>query len=270
MNPIQQISENSFETSNNGKYILSINVHIGGLSFIITSDNTIVKAQAYEWQKQNWEYSLKQIKTLISQEDYLLLNYSKTLLFFNDKRSTLLPSDFFQENQVQAVLEMYLGENDFIGKSQKLVNTDAHLLYAIPKSMVKYLQTTFKNLQLYHQTAIAIEIALKNATDKAEISLRIDNSYFEVIGIINKKLVAHNYFDFSTVDEFMFLLLSFVKHNKFDIEHLNLNLSGQLLMSSPIGLQLQRFFPSIVNQSINKGEEAAFVELLKHSDFANN
>ena len=272
MNPIQQIAEAEFHIQNTEKYILSISLKADGLSFVILNGQKIVKGEIYEWQAKTWKSATDNFRLIFNKHSFFNSTFSKIIILIKSQECTLVPNKYFDKSKNQVLLETYLGKKNFIAKSQALKLEEVNMIYGISPDLDKLITLQFPKANIFHQSAILIDSALKSATHKETISLSISTQSFEIIGIKDNKLMGHNHFNFQSIDEFMFLLLSFIKQNNFNIEALELKLSGKILMTSKIGENLERFFPNI-NQIDNGNltqKEIAFVELKSHTLLANN
>jgi hypothetical protein len=272
LNPIQQINITEFDLQKTEKYVLSIDLKIDGLSFIVLNEDRIVKGEIYEWPMKNWSFATSNFKSIFANNTFLKSVFLKTIISIKSKDCTLIPNKFYDASKNKLVLETYLGEKNLITNSQALKQENAHLIYSISSSLNLLLKTSFPKAEVFHKSALFIDNELKSAGNSDSISLSISTQYFEIIGIKTKKLIAHNHFQFQSIDEFMFLLLSFIKQNGFKTENLDLKLSGKILMSSKIGQNLEQFFPNIHqadNSNISE-KEIAFAEIKSYTLLANN
>lgn len=269
MNPVQKI-ENTQINSDNKQNILSINVRIDGLSFIVLNNNIITFAEAYEWQAKDWSFAAIKIDEIIKEQGILIKSYKRTYCFFQNTDTCLIPKAFHIISENKKALETYLGKSGLDVFSKEITNIGIYLVFGVDAAISKLLKSKFPQAEFLHNSSFNIDIALSNTIEKQFVKIEINKQGFEVIAILNKKLVAHNYFQFQTVDEFMFLLLSFVKQNNFDTEKLTLKVAGKLLMNSKIGTKLAKYFKNIELEKIAATKEAAFEILKKYTLLANN
>jgi len=269
LNPVQKI-ENTQINSDNKQNILSINVRIDGLSFIVLNNNIVTFAEAYEWQAKDWSLAATKIDEIIKEQAILSSSYKRTLCFFHNTDTCLIPKAFHIERENKKALETYLGKNGLEVFSKELTKAAICLVFGVDTGISKLIKSKFPQSEFLHNSSFSIDKALSKSIENQIVKIEINKQGFEVIGILDKKLVAHNYFQFQTVDEFMFLLLSFVKQNNFDTEKLTLKVAGKLLMNSKIGVKLDKYFKKIEIEKIVETKESAFETLKKYTLLANN
>lgn len=269
MNPVQKI-ENTQLNTDNKENILSINVRIDGFSFIILNNNTITTAEAYEWQNKDWAFASTKMEEILKTKPVFNDSFKRVLCFIQNSDTSLIPNEYIIDPEKRRALELYLGKSDFDVLSVGLKEIPANLIFGIDSKVRSLIKSKFSNIDIFHKSAFFIDSSLANSVENQVINLKILRQEFEVIGIMDKKLISHNFFKFQTVDEFMFLLLSFIQKNNFDTEKLNLKISGKLLRDSKIGLKLDKYFRNIEIEKVSDDKEAAFQTLKKYTIVANN
>ncbi len=268
MNPIQKIETTQFKAADK-ENILSINVSIDGLSFIILNNKTIVKAEAYEWQHKDWNYTYTKVSEVIKHEIFSN-TFNKVFCFLQNSSTCLIPDEYFIQGAIKKALETYLGKNIDEAYYTKLKNADINLVYGIDTNLIKLISSILSEPKFIHSSSIYIDLALQNINTGQQIYLNIGTQEFEIIGIKDGKLISHNYFQFNTIDEFLFLLLSFVKQNSFNTETLYLNIKGKILKSSKLSQTISKYFNNINLDKTADNKHAIFETLKNHTLFADN
>ena len=274
MNPVQQINKSAYDSQNVKNNVLSINLRVDGLSFVILEASNIVKAEYYEWQNRDWGNAIQKFTEIIQKHSELKKAFKKVYIFISSQQSTLIPNSFYSENKNTTVLETLLGinKNTFRPYSQQLKNADITLIYPLDLEIEKLINTYFPKAIINHESASFIDEAIKTASVKEKLYLNIGHQSFELIATKYSKLIAHNYFDYTTVDEFMFFLLSFVKQNNIPLKNLQLCISGSINMDSKIGKNLEKYFPVINKMSVSPAidKEQIFAKLKNYTLVANS
>ena len=272
MNPIHKVSNSSYDSQNVKSKILSINLRIDGLSFVIMESDLIYHAECYEWQSKGWEYANEQFSLIFANNSVFKSEYKIVIIILKSKESTLIPSKFFDQSKAEIILNTLFGIKNFSTQSKKLNNADAYLTSAINTKLNKLITTFFPKARLFNYSSIFIDEAIKLSTNNEILLLNIGQQSFEIVSTRFGKIISHNYFDFITVDEFMFFLLSFVKQNKIDLEKTKLLLSGKIALESSIGKSLKKYFHNIEQMQSNSvnDKEAAFAELKTYTLIANS
>jgi len=272
LNPIHKIINSSYDSQNVKSKILSINLRIDGLSFIILESEIIFKAECYEWQSKGWEYATEQFSLIFENNKVFQSEFKKSIIILKTKESTLLPSKFFDKNKEEIILKTLLGIDKFDTYSHNLKNAEAVLVSAVHTRLKSLIKERFPKAEIFNYSSIFIDEAIKLSIKKETLLLDIGQQSFEIVSTKFGRIVSHNYFDFITVDEFMFFLLSFVKQNKIDLEKTQLLISGKIALESSIGKSLKKYFHNIEQmQSDSKNDkEEAFAELKNYTLIANS
>ena len=272
MNPIHKISNSNYDSQNVKSKILSINLRVDGLSFVIMESDSIMIAECYEWQSKDWEYATQQYKEVFFNNSIFKKEFKRVIIILNTVENTLIPIKFHDKSKETIVLKTLLGIDNFGTFSFKLKNEDAILLTAINNSLNELIHNVFPEFDLISYSSFFIDEAINYSEKKDTVMLNIAQQSFEIINTKSKKIIAHNYFDFTTADEFMFFVLSVIKQNNIDIENIQLLLSGKISMDSKIGKSLEKYFPTIKQlQKVSANDkEAAFKELKKYTLIANS
>lgn len=269
MNPIYKI-ENTQLVAGNKENILSINVRIDGFSFIVSNGGNIIKGEAYEWQAKDWSLTNTKIAEIINSVAVFNNSFSQVICVLHSSDNCLIPNEFYSKRDEKLALETYLGKNNLEVFSYKLKAIPAYLLFGMDKALFNLISKKFSNILALSSSAFNIDIALKEVDKNPTIKLEIVKQEFEVIALSESKLIAHNFFQFQTANEFMFLLLSFVQQNGFNPETVLLKVKGKLLKDSKIGLKLDKYFKNIELEKTIENKEAAFTTLLNYTQLANN
>jgi len=232
----------------------------------------IFNAECYEWQNKDWEYATQQYKEVFSNNSIFKNEYKRVIVILNTRENTIIPIKYYDKSKETIVLKTLFGIDNFVTFSSKLKNEDAILSTAINNALNELLHNVFPKFDLFSYSSFFIDEAINSSEKKGTVMLNIAQQSFEIINTKSKKIIAHNYFDFTTADEFMFFILSFIKQNNVDIESIQLLLSGKISMDSKIGKSLDKYFPTIKQLqkvSVNN-KEAAFEGLKKYTLIANS
>lgn len=271
INPKYKILNKELTSVNASQYRMSINVKIDGLSLLIIDDENIINAFNYQWQTNSWDQALENISEIINNSNFIQYNFKASYIFIDSQESMMIPKDFYSITKQQTLLETYIGNKDFTAYSQKLNNTDSYLVFGVYNKLSNYLRKQLPRAKFYHNTAMNIENTLANNKFSSILSMNINSHSFEIIASKNSDLLAYNTFNYKTLDEFMFFVLSFVKQNNFDTNTVKLILNEPLLMTSSIALQLKKYFSKFVEYKSNRiKNEVVFDTLIKNTISANN
>ena len=266
MNAIQKISFAEVEKSAIEKYFLSINLRIDGLSFVIQDqEKKNIHLEAFEWLNvTDWEKSITNTQSLIQNHDLLKLDFVKPMIFVQSVNTMLIPDSIFQEKRNALLYKQYFGIENHKLYSSSIKGMK--LLFGVDKRMAEIVDKKWKSCRWNHLSHTFIENSITESETGQDVFLKIENAYFEVVAIKNHKVEAHNYFEFSSSEEFLFNLLSFIKQTNFDINILKLIVLGRILESSPLFILLEKYLPNVVFKQSNLEDESMFHDLITASN----
>ncbi len=266
MNAIQKIAIDEVEKSAIEKYFLSINLRIDGLSFLIRNQKGInIHMEAFEWLNvTDWEKSIKYVAQLMNEHDLLKLDFVNPLIFVQSTDCMLIPSDLYQESKNKMLYKQYFGieNHKLYSSSLKTIK----LLYGVDNRLAKSIDAKWKGCRWNHLSHSFLENSMNESGAGQEVYLKFDNAYFEVVALKNREIEAHNYFGFSSSEEFLFNLLSFIKQIGFDVNALKIIASGKILKASPLHILLEKYIPNVELNQLSKEKEAVFHDLSQASN----
>jgi hypothetical protein len=267
LNAIQKISITEVDTSALEKYTMSINLRIDGLSFIIQNlDKKTIHMESFEWLNAiNWDKSLQNLTVLFKEHDLLKLSFQKHYIFIQSTDSLLIPASMFKPSKAINLYNQYLGlsNHKVFTKDNDHSGSKIILAFGIDQRVEKLISAHYKNIEWLHFSQTLITHSIKNATNEQELTLQFENNYFEVVALKNHKLEAHNYFTFSSSEEFMFNLLSFIKQIGLDIKILHIKLQGKITKASSLQVLIEKYVTNVSLEQGNISKEAAFNDLIR-------
>ncbi len=226
----------------------------------------------FEWLNvSDWNKTIANISSLITNHDLLKRNFPKVQVFIQSPHTFIIPTELFSEKHIGSLYEQYLGINQHSVQfvSLSIEHTKPVLVYGIDKKVAQILNTKW-NVQWSHISKYFIENSLKSNTRTEQVYLNFRTNYFEVTAINNGKLEAHNYFEFSSSEEFIFNLLSFIRQIGFDIESLNLSVSGKVLKTSALYKLMEKYIPNVnFDQKDDQKGDVLFDELIFAANYEN-
>ena len=273
MNPVQKISNYEIAESAIETYILSINLRIDGLSFLIRNrQQEDLHMEQFEWLNvKDWNQSKKNLSDLLSSHALLKHNFAYVQIFIQSTESFLIPDSLFSESKIKSLYNTYYGiSNHFIFSTKmKKPTPNAHMVFGLDKEIVQVINNKWKQVSWYHYSAFYLNVCHERSRQTQEVFVKLQQNYFEVVALMDQKLNAHNYFEFSNAEEFIFNLLSFIRQIDFDTEKLQLHLEGKITLSSVLHQLVKKYIPNLQFEAISTEKTAdAFHELIQTVDYA--
>ena len=255
---IHKVINREVNKVNAPQYRMSINLRIDGLSLLIIQSENVINAFDYSWQASDWNVCANNLREVFSIQAFRSYDFKSIDVFIESEHSTIIPNELFQKELKQDLLNTYIGNSEYTAHLYKLDNENATIIFGVHKGLEEIISKLLKSPVFYSSSAMFIDEALMNNKGAKSISLLINSNRFEIIANSENGLLGHNNFQYHTIDEFMFLLLSFVKQQGFDVNKVKLALYNDLVIGSEIDNQLK-------NQ-----KEEAFSTLIKYTIIANS
>lgn len=274
MNATHKISISEVSSAQIEKYILSINIRIDGLSFLIQNDNNEnIHMEYFEWLNvTDWSKTRKNLTYLIENHEFLKHQYTKVNVFIQSMDSYIIPNDLYSKENETNIYKRYLGFDSHIIFSHILSNTstNARLVYGLNNEVHDLLGQKWKTINWLHFSHIFVDECLNESEKEQELFVKIHSNYFEVVGSKNQALESHNYFEFSGAEEFIFNLLSYIRQSNFEMEKLILHLSGKIQSSSKLHQLVTKYIPKVSFEALDSGEaQDLFQELIQAANYEN-
>jgi len=271
LNATQKISIVEVEQSTPEKYILSINLRIDGLSFLIQNHkHEIVHMEYFEWLNViDWGKTIVNTTSLIKNHDLLSLTFPKVKVFIQSPDNFLLPHNLYNEKGVVEIYNQYLGISTHEVFNSKY-NDSSFLIFGVHQDLVQTLNTKW-NCSWDHCSKFYLSQSFSSASNGQELFLKFHQNYFEIIAFNSKVLEAHNYFNYSSADEFIFNLLSFTKQIGMDVSSLKIHLSGKIIKTSNLFELVNKYYPNVLfEEDENQTEYASFTPLINAANYENS
>jgi hypothetical protein len=214
------IQASTFNINNSEQYHLSVQIGLQNLIYSIINKDT-----------KNVEYfnnlTSKNLIDIINKEDNLKLNFASSSVSFSNFAYTLVPNEFFKDEDSKKILGAISDLHDVI-KSDHLLEINTHLIYTIPNEISDIVFTFFPNAKQKAQQTILIEqfIKHKNINDKAY--LHINNNALNICVFRKEKLIFNNSFNFYTNEDLLYFTLFVFEQLKLDPEKVETRIYGDI------------------------------------------
>ena len=275
MNPTQKISNSKLDSSNLENYILSINLRIDGLSFlVIDQKQERVHMENYEWLNTiNWDISFNKLSTLLLKHEVLSLKFKKVNIYLQSTSSFIIPPDYLIEEKLDLLYQSYLGiTNHTIFKSTiNSVSEKPIIVFGVENRIADLISKKWNSIEWNHFSNLFISECLVNNIKEEAIFLNFQMNNFEIVATKNGKLESQNYFYFNTADDFAFKLFSFCRQIGFNMDTLKLHIKGKIKEASPLHLLMEKYVANIVFvESKYPTNEQVFEELIQAVNHENS
>ncbi|MEQ8623546.1 MAG: DUF3822 family protein [Vicingaceae bacterium] len=173
-----------------------------------------------------------------------------------DHNYALVPLALLDENK----LATYLNFNSLAHQDEQLIyqfdileSQQAAIVYGIPLSVNRMLESQLSNYNWSHFAFPLLESILLSSTQEATLYLHIQYNRFDVVYVDNKKLKFFNSFNYQTVEDLIYFLLYVMEQLNLDRESIPVELIGEFDEQSAI---YEMLFKYIRKVSIGKRPQA--------------
>ena len=251
---------------------LSIQFSLDGFSFCISdleSDESLFFTTYFFNNSLNSPVDLlNNIKSIFKEDTNLQLEYTKVEAIHENNLSTLVPSAYFDENELESYLKHNIKtlKNDFI-TFDALHNIEAHNVYIPFVNINNFLFQHFGEFEFNHHLTILIDklITLNNSDDKV-MYVDVAKNSFNIIIIENKKLILANSFSYNSKEDFIYYVLFTAEQIQLNTEEFKLYFTGEINTTSEIYKIAYKYIKNIY---FLESKNAIFKDLdtPKHTNF---
>jgi hypothetical protein len=216
------IKASTFNIDHSGKYHLSVEIGLKNLSYCIINNNTNNVEYFNNFRINN------NLISLINNEDFLKLNFASSSVLLTDFPYTLVPNEFFKEENLKEILELNSNIYDII-KTDELAGINTHLVYTITNEINDIIFTFFPNAKQISQQSVLINSFSKLDNKKDNTYLYIGEKTLNITIFKNEKLIFNNSFNFNTKEDILYFTLFTFEQLKIDAEIVNVKLYGNVI-----------------------------------------
>ncbi len=206
-----ELFDETLDINSCSNYEISIQISLNGFSFSLldTLRNKFVMLRDYKLNGRESDLC-KQVEEILYKDDFLGKQYHAYRLIFIFERSTLVPAGLFDP----AVKDDYFTlnhnlEEGYIVTNNKIEEPDALLLFDIRLDLQELLIKAFPEASLSHHAKPLLCSSFRNAGTQSGryIHLNIEDTFFNLFLIDNKKLEFFNTFRYRNSSDILYYLM---------------------------------------------------------------
>ena len=215
-----------------------------GLSFVIfdTAENKFVALKHYHISEKNIPLETLLIE-LQEKESWNLDEFKNVNIVIDNNFNTFVPKDYFQEESKDSYLSLLNIKNPNILTD----DISEHKIVNVYSSQDK-LDFLNNNVKIYHSSSILVKKLMKEFSDRnpeTRAFVNVKNNSYELIILNNDKLIFHNYFNFSTKEDFLYFILFTFDQLNIDNESIPLYFMGFIEEKSSVVELCSRYIRNI-------------------------
>lgn len=227
-------------------YILTIQYYLDGLSFVIfdPSEQKFLCLKHYKTNEKNntFEALMTELQEI---ESWSFSDFRKVNIIVDDNRNTFIPHEFSDEK----MNDCYMSIMNITEKNNKsdIINSGIDNVYPISESIHEFL-SNHKEINLYHSSSILIKSIFKEFSERIQETrafVNVKNNSYELTIVDNGNLLFHNYFNFTTKEDFIYFILFSFEQVKIDNETTPLYFMGLIEEKSVLVELCSRYIRNI-------------------------
>lgn len=222
-------------------YGLSIQVSQGGFSFCIFDPQSkkYLGIESYDFQYvSNNNQLFDVLEKLIPGIEWLSLPFESVKIIFETHKSTLVPQVLFDNEKPQSHIELnHPVETGEAPQNDFLTTLDARNVWLIPENIRKLLRRYFPLAPIHHHGSVLIERLRsinKNVTENQGVFVYVRKNMFDIVVLINNKLLFFNSFSYQAKEDFIYFLIYVLEQLELNPESVRLTFLGEILKLSSI------------------------------------
>ena len=166
------------------------------------------------------------------------INLSSSKVFYNFSNSTLIPAQYFIEDEKQQMLDQLFGPDiTRICFQESCQQKDIKNIYSVPAVIHNSLIKLYPSNNFAHSTSYQI-----NNNNDSVLHCIIYNSSIKVIFFIEGQLQIIQYFDYTTPADVCYHILNVAERFEMTASTLTLSLSGMIDVNSTLYQELYKYF----------------------------
>jgi hypothetical protein len=192
---------------------ISIQISLNSLSFCISTplDKTIRVFRSYKFRNAVMlEDILNETQEILHKDDLFNLHFKRAKAIFINRKSTIVPDEFFKPELSKRILEFNQPIDDLDELHyNSLEQIHSKLIFTFPSYLAGMLTDRFKKVEFYNQAFPLIQLLndFPTGENDIKISINLNKEFFDMVVINNEGLrLSNNYLYVSSTDLLYFIL----------------------------------------------------------------
>ena len=225
-NPISIQSDN-FNIALANSYHLSIQLGISHFSYCLLNTTTFTYDYAKKYSLSSKEDIATEITEIINNDAIIKADFSSQSVAFVNFPSTLVPNILYKEEEAESLLAFNTEVNGKI-LTDNILSQKAHLIYAVPESIVSIVSNFFPKAKQKAQESILIQQYSQLNTDTEKAYLYLNEQKVGITIFKGNKLIFNNTFDYTTKEDLLYYSLFSFEQLKLSPESIDVTVFGTI------------------------------------------
>lgn len=224
------------------KELLHTSIRIGpdGCSFCILNleSKTYLGLEHYDFSPPIHPDQMGDVLRNILEDSIFFQNkMSSVSLDIDHQLSVIIPEALFIPEKAADYLQVaVLGKKTNQLAWEKLRNTDAYVVYYLPKVIKQHLEDFFKNIHIHHFSSTIIDsvVRINKAENNKQLLVHHSGHRFQLIYSDQKQLLFYNDYAYSSTEDYIYFLLYAMKQLDLSPESTPIVLIGEVDRNSKL------------------------------------
>ena len=225
-NPISIQSDN-FNIALANSYHLSIQLGISHFSYCLLNTTTFTYDYAKKYSLSSKEDIATEITEIINNDAIIKADFSSQSVAFVNFPSTLVPNILYKEEEAESLLAFNTEVNGKI-LTDNILSQKAHLIYAVPESIVSIVSNFFPKAKQKAQESILIQQYSQLNTDTEKAYLYLNEQKVGITIFKGDQLIFNNTFDYTTKEDLLYYSLFSFEQLKLSPESIDVTVFGTI------------------------------------------
>lgn len=233
-----------FDTSRIKEYGLTIQISLGGFSFVLYDVNQrqIVALQAYN-NVISTAHVVPALEEFCADNEIDTTALGSFMCVMDDSNYAIVPSSLFEKGQEKAYLDFCNENVDGIVMSEHVEAADCEVVFGIDGKLAESLNNMPSQPVIRHSAAVLVgKLLPKNQELKMYVNVRQKD--FDIMVAHDEKLLFYNSFNFNSIDDFVYYVVTVMRQFG-STDEIELWLAGLVMPDSNLFSHLRRYVKDV-------------------------
>lgn len=237
---------------NSGKYILSIRLWSGGLSFSgynpSESENLFYRVVGFDRTKP----FISSLKEFFFENEFLAYTYKRVNVLFVSPRYTLVPDELFPETAYKQLYDLAFSEPERHCLYNKLKDEPVELLFGMDDDVYEFCSRSVINPRFVHHMVPLLSLWKRQSMARLprQCFVMLHPNMMDVAVYEHGKLLLANSYTFSQPEDILYYILYVWKQTGMDQQKDQLRISGETVLRNNMTGLLRTYLQYIEPQEI--------------------
>ncbi|WP_026899208.1 DUF3822 family protein [Daejeonella oryzae] len=248
MNNTLHFTDEQFQVQHSDKCDLLLHLGSNSIAYsIIDQNNQLVILRNHPRKNDEHISAINNLDNIRESSDYLQLNFRKIKISLETPEFTFIPQELYSEDLLNDYLQFIKPASGSEAKASAIEKAGLINLTAIDSELTKELKQRFHNPLIVSSIDPYIESTSQIAkeSNSSILFLNFQKSAFEAAHYKEGNFIFYNRFEFTTEDEFNYFLLNIIEQLNLDVQHTNIQLTGDIDFNNQLTERISKYFHEI-------------------------